>query len=513
MSWKKYSKSIVWYNIFKGLYTEEPIGDIPTNPKKGETYLAQANNVYAPGISAVLRKRPGFSKVRATAINANGIIAGMQHLGEIADEFILGVSISGTSHSLYRDSADPPGELATGTNFTIGQNNLLSSILFSDGTNAMAIFTSRQKDLPQSVNSSATRADFTIAGTGLTSLKPEICEVLGQRALYGDYDQDGTVYDDRVAWSAVRDGNLIDDITTDFESFETTEKDRIRAIRKFSDLGMVGKLNNVFLLAVTPAATKPFAVQEVPAGRYKGPVSHQATTEANQKAFWMGQTNIHSLDAMEQIKDWADVLRPTIAGLADDRREFSVVGHDVERNLLLFNVSDSGDTTNDLTIALNYKTGALYLWTLRRNAYAPRLVSGEHRLIGGGYVGLFYREMDGTSGDLDDATAVIDADVFTPRFWLNAYGHKQKIPFVLLSVDPIGSEKITVQYRLDDDSSWTTPDESPISVSGTDTFLAGISIGKWAERIQLRFRNNTADEVYSVKAVGVPGLPTQPILK
>lgn len=526
MSWNRYLRSTRWYSIFGGLWTEESVGDVPTDqlivhdPTAGPTiqrvagsmYLAQANNVYAPGISRLLRKRPGFTEVRSTAINAAGVFTSLVHLGEIADVFLMTVSIAGTSHNIYQDSANPPAAVAGGTNFTIGVNNLVTPLLFTDGSAAMAIFVSRLRDLPQSVNASVTRANYTIAGTGLTSLRPGIGEIFGQRALWGDVDFDGTVRDDRVYWSAIRDGNLIDDPTTDFFSFETAQKDKVRAIHKMGDICLVGKLNNVFTMVVTPNATEPFTIQEEAGGRNKGPVSQQGVVEADQQLFWIGQSNLHSLNMNFQIRDWADAIQPTIRGLDDSRRDFAVAGVDPERSLVFFNVTNSGASTNDTTIALNWKTKALYLWTLRRNAFGYREVSGQIRLIGGGHAGKFYNELTGTAGDLDDATAVIDADVFTPRLWLNSYGCRQKIPYCLLAVDPIGTESITVQFRLNDETTWTSPSGSPYAVTGTDHKILVVPIKAVAERIQLRFRNNTAAEVYQIKAVGLPSLVLQPVV-
>lgn len=506
MSWKRYSSSIVWYNLFKGVYTEQPIGDIPHVPSKSTTYLQTAQNVFAPGIAEVLRKRPGFTKVRASAINASGIVTGMVHLGEIADEFLLAVSIAGTSHNVYRDNANPPGAVAAGTNFTIGQDNLVDWTLFHDGTNPGAIACSRLRDTPQFFTSAVVRTNFAITGTTL----PQFGEVFGQRFLMGAPSVGGTVFDDRVYYSKIRDGDAINDTTTDFLTFETKEKDRVRAIRKMGDLCIVGKLHNLFRLDLTPFASQPFVPREIHAGQYRGPVSQQATIAADGRLWWIGQTNIHSIDLTFQLRDWADAIKPTIAGLSDTRREFAIAGYDSTNGLVLFAVSDGSDATHKTVIALNPKTGALYLWTLSRNAFAQRLVSSDNRLIGGGYTGFFYNEVTGTAGDLDDATAIIDADVVTPRFWMGGYGQKTKVPFVFLSVDPVATEQITVQYRIDDDQSWSTPSESPIIVSGTDTLTKALRLDVWAERVQLRIRNNRTDEVYSIKAVGIPGLPMQP---
>lgn len=523
MSWYRYFKATRWYSVFGGLWTEE--GEIPTDQLlyqqmvgrdmrrvPGASYLAQATNVFAPGVSRVIRKRPGFQKINANAVNAAGIWTSFVHLGEIADKFYGTLSIAAGSHNIYDFAADAPSAVTGGTNFTIGATNLITPLLFTDGTSPMAVFLSRSRDLPQSINAAGTRANYTIAGTGLTSLKPAIGEIFTQRALYGDYDQDGTVYDDRVAWSDIRDGNLITDITTQFLSFETRLKDKVRGIRKISDICIVGKLNNIFTMIPTPEASVPFMVQEEPAGRTRGVVSHHAMEECDHKMFWLGNSNIHSMDQQFQFRDWADAIQPTIRGLNDARREVSISGVDTDRSLIFFSVSDGSDSTNDDTIALNYKTGGLYLWSTRRNCYGYRAVSDDIRLVGGGYTGFAYYELTGTAGDLDDATAVIDADVITPRYFLNGLALEQKIPYVFLLVGPVATEAITVQYRLNDETSWSDPSGSPYTVSGTYEKIIVVPIKAIARRIQLRFRNNTADAVYNIKQIGIPALAMKPTL-
>lgn len=526
MSWQRYARYTKWYNLWQGLWTEDSVGDIPMEQialpslvsrvmkeARGLSYLARASNVYSPGVSRLIRKRPGFAVVNTNAISATGIFTGFVHLGEIADKFLSTTSIAGTSHNIYDFSNDAPTAVTGGTNPTIGADNLCDTVLFHDGVNPVAIFVWRLRDLPQSVTGGVARANHTIAGTGLTSLKPAVIEVFQQRLLCGDCNVDGTVFDDRVYWTDIRDGNLITTPTTQFLSFETRLKDKVRAIRKLSDICMVGKLNNVFTMAPTQDDADPFIVQEEAGGKNKGPVSQQAVVEADQRLFWIGQSNIHSLDQNFEIRDWADAIQPTIRGLNDSRRDFSVAGVDADRSLILFNVSDSGQTTNDLTIGLNYKTGALYLWTLRRNAFGYREVSGQIRLVGGGHIGVAYYEMTGTAGDLDSATAVIDGDVITPKYWLNAYGTKQKIPYVLLKVDPVGSEALTITYALDDEDILTsprTPAGSPYTVAGNTDDTIVVPIKAFSERVNLRIRNNAANVVYLVKAVGIPGLPLQP---
>lgn len=514
MSWKKYSRGIKWYDIWRGLWTA--VGDVPVDldlrngayhKSPGSIYLAQATNVHSPGVSAVLEKIPGFETVRSTAINAAGIFTGGVHLGEIADETILSVSIAAGSHNFYRDNANPPGAISGGTNPTIGQDNHVNFSIFHDGTDPVAIACTLLRDTPQSFTGAVSRANFSISGTTI----PQFTEVFGQRLLMFAPSVGGTVFDDRVYWSDIRDGNLITDTTTQFESFETTLKDRIRAGKKISDICMVGKLHNVFTMVVTPEATKPFAIQEEPAGRFKGPVSNHII-EADQKLWWMSQNNIHSLDQTFRIRDWADQIKPTIIALLDTRREFTISGYWADADIIVFGVTSSGDTSHKTSILLNIKTGALYIRTIQRNMFFTRLASDKARLQGGGLIGLFYNEFTGTAGNLDDATAVIDGDVIGPRIITGLYGHKAKVPFVFVAVDPIGTESITIQVRYDDETTWRDPTGSPYTVSGTDNKIIAVPIRAWCERVQIRIRNNSSGQLYRVKAIGVPVAVASPLV-
>src|SRR3990167_9404158 len=106
LSWNRYLRGIQWFTLFQGVWTEDSTGDIPFNQTltqslvgkglrevPGASYLQRATNVYGPGVSRVLRKRPGFSKIQSTTINAAGIWTGFVHLGEIADKFYGTASI------------------------------------------------------------------------------------------------------------------------------------------------------------------------------------------------------------------------------------------------------------------------------------------------------------------------------------------------------------------------------------------------------------------------------------
>lgn len=510
MSWKKYSANLRWYNVFRGVWSREPLGDIPYGKNSdGEMacYLARATDVYAPGISAVLRKRPGFARINTSAIAATAICTSLIHQGEMADRLLSTWSIAGTDHDIYAGTSSMAA-IASGTKFTIGADNLIDAAHFHNGSAPGTILTERVKTVvPQFITNGGVRSDFTIAGTGLTSLKPEILTVAFQRAIYGDVDVDGTVFDDRVYWSAIRDGNLIDDPVNDFESTETYSKDHVRMLRPLSDLILVGKLNNLFSLVPTPEQTESFALLEEPLGVMSGPVSQQASIVVDQECFWLGQDNIYSFGPDLKVKAWADAIQPLIEGLQDTRREFSVCGYNPFTKIIEFCVSDAGQTTNQLVIALNVKTGAIYIWAKTRNAYGYRFNSDQRLMIGGGYIGRAYDEQTGTSGSGDDSTSVIGADVISPWF-RTRYGEKAKIPYVFVAVDPIASETLTITYALDDEdilAAPRTPVGSPYTVSGTDNKIIAVPIHAFAQAVKIRVTNSVAGAVMSIKAIGVPG--------
>lgn len=487
------------FDALGGLNTTDNAADIPQDPKEA-VYFAQANNVYAPGDRYDLMTRPGMTDVRSTAINASGIFTSLHHQGDIADRQLMTVSIAAGSHNIYQDSANPPAAIAGGTNFTIGQDNLVSAINFHDGTNPGTILMSLLRDTPQFVTGAPARSDFSITGTIL----PAFGEVFGQRALYGAPSVGGTVFDNRVYWSDIRDGNLLTDTTTQFESFETEQGDRVRGIRKLSDICLVGKLNNVFVLAVTQAFAKPYAVRELPAGRGRGPAGHHAITEIDGMLLWRGQNGIYGLDLTGKVTDWADELRGTFQAINDDstasaRIQYTVAGTDSKRNLALFAMSGAGETKNQTVVAVNTKTKMKYIWTLSVNAMGQRNVSGDQRLLLGGYVGLFRNFGSGSTGNLDDATALIDADVFTPRHHVGSPTYVKLWGGVKVLFDPQGSEAVTVQYRLNDDTSWTSFAESPYTVSGTDKNLKYFPLMKAGTHVQLRFRNANSGEVMRIQ--------------
>lgn len=511
-----YDFKLTEYDLLAGVDTVHNPADIAQMPGeegwKGVLHLVTADNMFSPNTRYDLMTRPGFADVRATAINAAGIVTGMFHQGDFGDRFFLAVSIVAGSHNLYLDSTNPPGAIAGGTNPTIGQDNLASFINFTDGANRGTIVMFRLRDTPQFIDTSGTRTDFTITST----LRPYAAEVFGQRALYIRPSVGGTVFLQRVYWSDIRDGNLLTDVTTQFESFETEQGGSINAIKKFSDICLLGLTNNVFLLALTPAARKPFALRELPAGRYKGPISHHGVIDVDQKLWWISQKNLHSIDLSGRIEDLGDLIQPTIAGLSDSRREFTVAGYDAKNDLVLFSVSNSGDSIHKRIIAINTKTKVIYPnWTISANAMAQRMVSGQQRLILGGYVGKFRNWESGATGNLDDAAAAIDGHITTPRHHMGMPHVRKLFAGITVTFDPQAtSENVAVKFRLDDASTLTAFSASPYSVTGTanDLDTTYFPLMKVGTHLQLDFDEATSGHIYRIQKYAIHWKPLTPMV-
>src|SRR3990167_2194987 len=436
--------------------------------------MPTATDVWSPNDRTDLATRPGFSVVRATAINAAGTVTGMIDQGSIAANFLLVVSIAAGTHVPYQDSANPPAALAGGTAFTTDPDNLASMANFTDGTTRGTIICTRQRDVVGFVSGVPAWSDLTIAGTGLTSLKPAICEVFGQRMHYADIDFDGTLYKNRDYYTDIRDGNLITDPTTQYESFERgSEDDQIRGMRRISDFMIVGGRDFIEFMALNTIGSNPFRRQEVPGGVGKGPMSHQGMVSAQQRVVWPAMTGIYSLEGSqgEVLREWTAPIKPFWTGLEQSRMQYICAGYDPASDIGCFAVTTSGGSVHDRVVAVNFKRGENYIWTLNRNAFANRVVSGQQRLIGADRIGLFYNEVQTTvyTGSTNDATTAIAADIITPLHHCGSPNIKKlfagiKVWFVNQST----SEVVTVQWRTDTNNSFAAFSASPYTVTSSD---------------------------------------------
>ena len=497
-----YEYEEITFPVLGGLDTLHNPADIPQykgdEDWKDIVRMAQANNVFAPNDRYDLVTRPGFSDIRSTAINAAGIFTSFREATPIASRFLMTVSIAGGSHSIYQNSANPPAEITGGTNFTIGQDNLVSAVNFTDGTTPMSIFASLLRDKMQSVEATPTRADFTPTGTILA----KSIRVFDQRLIMMAPSVGGTVYRHRNYHSDKRDGNLLTDSTTQFSSFEASEGEEIQGIEVFGQVLFTGMPSRIYFQGITPFSTAPLSdPREFEAGQNKGFASSHGQVVADDKLWWISYKGIHCVDRWQRTLD-LDNIKPVILGLNQARIQYAVTGYDHNKGMVLFSVSNGSDTIHKTVIGVNVKTLEAYVWTISANAMGIRLVSSEPRLVLGGYVGKLRDFGQGATGDLDDASALIDADIITPRHHCGAKDWIKLFAGVKVRFDPQGSEAVTLQFRLNDESSWSTFSESPYSVTGTagDTDTKFFAIGKAGTSLQLRFRDAISGDVMRIQS-------------
>ena len=517
MAWPYQELTFDLLGGYNNLDNAADILQVPRQPQIGTLdpsipiRMALAEDVWAPNNRSDIATRPGNSDVRSTAFSiggTNGIVTGMLDQAAIASAFLLAFSVAGQRHTLAQDSTNPPAELTGGTNPAIGQDNLATFLNFTDGTNRGTIVLWRLRDLPQFVNASQVRSNFTVAGTGLTSLKPGFGEIFGQRGVYFDYDQDGTIHKNRGAYTDLRDGNLITDITTQFESFERGDQDdQVRGAKRISDFLIVGGRDFVEFLGLTPAASKPFGRQEVPGGIGKGPMSHQGMINAQQRVVWPAVSGIYSLEGSrgEILKEWTVPIKPYWTSLEQTRLEFIVAGYDPSSDIGVWAVTPSGGTQHTRVVAVNFTKGECYIWLLTRNAFANRVVSGQQRLIGGGYAGKFRNEVrtDVFTGSADDASTAINADVQTPLHHCGLPGVKKlfvgvKVWFVNQST----SEAVTLNWRTDTNNAFAGFSASPYTVTSSDK-PKFFPLSKAGTGLQIEFKDVNRGQAFRVSKYAI----------
>lgn len=461
--------------------------------------LSQASNVIPdPSFLGAVVTSPGFSKVRSTAISGSPPITFLQHGGDLADIFVIG---NGGTGDIAFDTADPPVDNTSGTNFSTGANVLLRA----DFHESLMIICSNARDLPQTVNASSVRADL-----GGTPPRGIDYKVFGRRGIMFSPLYAGTTYrglasynsakDDHDAWTAP--------VTTNFINFGKMEADATALGGEyFQDHLMAFTEKSVYPIYQTEYADQPLAFQQaVFSEKGGGPPNIHAVVSANDRLYWPSRNfDIKMMLPDRSVRSIGYPIQPFLRGLNDSRRVYTIGGFEPQYRMVWWAVSDGSDTQNNDCVGINIDTNQFYFRTISRNAFANRLVSGELRLIGGGYAGLFYNEWDtSATGDQDDSTSAIDADVMTARHHLGYPGLRKRVQYLAVEFDPIGSEAVTVQYQLNDEQSWTSFAASPLTLSGTDSIVKYFGIPKAFIKIRIRFRDVNSGQRFRVLRFGFP---------
>lgn len=457
--------------------------------------MATASNVI-PDPEYALITSPGFSKVRATAITDSPDIIGMYHLGGLADEFVL----MGGNGLLYRDNANPPGSITSGTAFTASATNYPRFDVHEN----LTIIVNQSRDLPQTLNSSMTRADL-----GGTPPRGIDYKVFARRGCMFAPSYSGTTYRSYMSFNSVNDDHdaWTTPITTNRLNFgREGTKANVLGGELFEAHLMTFTEDMVFPVYATPNADQPLGFRDAVFKEDNGgPSIIHSVVAGDGKLFWISR----NMDVKMMLRDMRVVsigypIQPFLRGLNDSRRTSIIGGYEPRYQLVIWAVSDGSDTENSDAILYHIPTGQFYFRTISRASFANRVVSGQARLIGGGYSGFFYNEFDSsTTGDLDNAASAIDADIITPRHHLGLPDARKHVRFFEAEFDPIGSETVTVSYRYDDNTSWSNF-SSTAAISGTDVYRKRFYFGSAFRRVQLRFRDANSGERYRLLRYGFP---------
>ena len=482
-----------WLDVFGG-YNAQTQGVLRQDRTLLE--LATASNVI-PDPLGDLVSRPGFSHVRATTTGAAHVFTGMFHLQDLADKFILWNSSDGKP---YQDSANPPVALSGGTAFTTGADVLVRGTVF----NNKLIAVSNARNLPQTIDATPTWADLggtPARGVDVKSFARRVCmfSPIYSGTTYRSIMSFTSSNDDETAWT--------NPVTINFLNFGRTGADvNLLGGEVYKSQLIAFTEDRAYPVYATPNATIPLAFRDALFTEDGGgPASIHSVVAANDKLYWLSRNfDVKVMSGLGAPKSIGYPIQPLLRGLNDSRRQYAVGGGEPQYRLVIWSVSNGADTQNKTTIALQVDTGHYYIHTIQVNALANRIVSGELRLIGGHYNGLFSNLYDSsTTGDLQTAATAIDADTITPPLHLGMPGVFKKIPYCVFEFDTVASEAVTLQYDLDQSGSWTSFAESTFSPTDGNP-LAYCTIPAPFERISLRIRNNTSGARYRVLRIGFP---------
>src|SRR3990167_2524460 len=482
---------VLWYSRFGGVNTQE---EESIRQDQELLELDTCSNVI-PDPLGKLVTRDGFSHVRATAISGTPSITGMSHLlRDVTDRFIL----TGSDGEIYEDSANPPTAKAGGTDFTAGADVLTRF----DVHEALLHVVTRQRDLPQTINASGTKADA--AGTPPRGVD---YKVFGRRGHMFSPTYSGTTYLERLMFNSANDDSdaWANPTTINFLNFGRPGSGvEVLGGETYMDHLMTFTQDKVFPVYTTPNALLPFAFQkEIFAEEGGGPDGIHAVVAANERLYWISKNfDVKEMYGMT-VKSIGYNLQPFLRGLSDARREFIVGGWEPKYRMVLWAVSGGAGTQHQDVIGLQVDTRQFYFFTLQVNALANRSVSGELRVIGGHYHGLFSNLFNGsTTGDLQAAASLIDADIQTAPMHLGMPGVMKKIPYVAIEFPPVGSEAVTVQSGLDG-GALASFAESNFSPTATNR-IGYFTIPAPFETIVLRCRDAVSGDRFRVNRIGFP---------
>lgn len=487
---------VYWLPVFGG-YSEQQIESLRQDQRLVE--LSQSQEVISDPLGAIVT-RPGFSAVRAAAISGTPSITGMQHMQDLADLFLLGAS----DGKLYQDSASPPAEVTGGTAFTTGATVLRRFTVF----NNKVLMVSTSRDKPQTIETTPTKADL-----GGTPARGVDVKAFARRVCMFSPSDGSTTYrgimsftsanDDETAWVSPY---LVNALT-----FGKTGSDaNVLGGEIYKDHLMTFTEDRVYPVYATPNALLPMAFQDsLFSEDGGGPPNIHGVVAANDCLYWISRTrDVKRLRSLSYDPNMSIgyAVQPFLRGLTDAQLTNIVGGWEPKYRMVVWAMADAGSSTHNIVLAMHVDpiggSHAFHLHTLSRTAFANRQVGGQPRLIGGGLAGFFYNEYDSsTIGNADSASTAIDADLMGPRHHLGLPGVTKKGVVFAVDFDPMGTETVTVQFQYDDSTTWETPAEGAVVLSGTDYLTAYFNLPPFV-RHRPRFRDAISGERFRILRYG-----------
>jgi len=459
--------------------------------------LATASNVL-PDPLGELVTREGFSHVRATALTGAPAITGLFYMGPgLTDKLI----IADADGDINLDDANPPTDIAGGTDFTAGANVLVRGEVFND----LLILVSNERNLPRTVNASGVGAD--LGGTPARGLD---VKAFGRRLFMASPIYSAVTYRHLVSFTSADDNQAAwtNPVTTNSLTLGRVGSNiNVVGLEVYDDFLMGFTENSVFPIRSTPNATIPFNFQkDILAEDGGGPPNAHSVIKANNRLYWLSKNfDVKVMEGLDirSVSAPKYAIQNTLKGLNDARRIYTIGFWEPKYRLACWAVSDGSDTTNQDVIAMQVDTGWFYFFTLSVNAACLRTVSGELRCLIGHYNGLFSNLFDGsTTGDLQTAASAIDAIFKTPRHHLGLPGIMKLTPPAIFEFDPISAETVTIRTYYDDA---TSADETmTAAISGTDIDAVEVPLTRPYDRVQFEVEDAASGERFRCLRYGIP---------
>ena len=454
---------------------------------------------------------PGHANINSSAANSSKAITGITFLGEIAQT--LFVAVQG---KVGEDVAGVWTDRTGAATITDDDDNLADFAYL----NNLLVMTFRKKDAP--LKWTGTGDVATLGGSPRSGIK--FCVSFdGRMWLISDQNADYSARNDPESY----------DLTDDTLNFLTTTGAGVSdgtvttSATVIGDSIYIGKeginavVGHLFRIYRTGDPALPYAFERIETGGI-GPVSQQATKAIGQDLIFLAKdANIYIVRGNTFLPNGIgrNIQRTLLADYSRSRFEYASMGILRERGLLGLSLSIGSGTTNSRVWWYDYLNSVpgrpeLEIWhqtDMLVNAFGERISSGARQLVSGGYDGLYERQ---NSGDTYAGSAYTKRYTL-PWLLLGDYFQVYHILGLIVVFEPLGSFNVTVNYRKDFDTSFTSAGTFNTAggatlgsfILGTDVLggaeqgLDYLTLSVVARRLQLQFINTTGDQPFNIHAV------------